>query len=58
MGRIQFAVSVVASAMVTLVGVYLGLTKQGTDSATFGWVLAVLGALFLVTNLVLRDRLR
>jgi hypothetical protein len=58
MGRIQLAVAVLVSAIVTVVGVFLGVTSAGTDTATFGWVLAALGALFLVANLVLRTRLR
>jgi hypothetical protein len=48
----------VASAIVAVVGLVLGLTKAGTDTATFGWVLAVVGAVSLVANVVLRTRLR
>jgi hypothetical protein len=58
MGQGRLGVSVVASAIVAVVGLVLGLTKAGTDLATFGWVLAVVGAVSLVANLALRTRLR
>jgi hypothetical protein len=58
MGRMELAVAVLASAVVTAIGFYLGLTRAGTDAGTFGWVIAVVGGAALVTNLVLRARLR
>lgn len=58
MGRIEFGLSVLASVLVTIAGVVLGLKNPGTDMATFGWVMAVVGAVFLVVNLVVRTRLR
>jgi hypothetical protein len=58
MGRIEFAVAVLASALVTVTGLYLGLTRAGTEAGTFGWVIAVVGGAALIANLVLRTRLR
>jgi hypothetical protein len=57
MGRTQITVSIVASAIVMVFGVYLGLTKTATDAAVFGWILAVVGAVGLVANLFLRSRM-
>ena len=58
MGRSQVTISIVASAIVMVFGIYLGLTKDQTDASVLGWVLAVVGALSLVVNLVLRTRMR
>jgi hypothetical protein len=51
-------VSIVASAIVMIFGVYLGLTRSATDAALLGWILAVVGAVGLVVNLFLRTRMR
>jgi len=58
MGRTQVTVSIVASAIVMILGVYLGLTRSATDAALLGWILAVVGAVGLVVNLFLRTRMR
>jgi amino acid permease len=58
MGRTQVTVSIVASAIVMIFGVYLGLTTSATEASAFGWLLAVVGAVGLVVNLFLRTRLR
>jgi drug/metabolite transporter (DMT)-like permease len=58
MGRSQVTVSVVVSAIVLVLGVYWGLTRAGTDASTIGWVLAIVGAVGLAVNLVLRSRMR
>jgi hypothetical protein len=58
MGRIELAATLVASVLVTAIGLYLGLTEAGTDMGTFGWLIAVVGGAALVTNLFLRSRLR
>ncbi len=51
-------ISIVASAIVLVFGVYLGLTKDAAESATLGWVLAFVGGVSLAVNLVLRTRMR
>jgi drug/metabolite transporter (DMT)-like permease len=58
MGRNQVTISIVASAIVMGFGVYLGLTKDESDAAILGWVLAFVGAVSLAVNLVLRTRMR
>jgi hypothetical protein len=58
MGRIELGAAILASALVTAIGLFLGLTNEGTDAAAFGWLIAVVGAVSLVTNLFLRSRLR
>jgi drug/metabolite transporter (DMT)-like permease len=58
MGRSQVTLSLVASAIITAFGVYLGLTEGDTDASTLGWILAFVGAVSLVVNLVLRTRMR
>jgi uncharacterized membrane protein len=58
MGRSQVTISIVASAIVLVFGVYLGLTKDATEAATLGWVLAFVGGVSLAVNLFLRTRMR
>jgi hypothetical protein len=58
MGRLELGAAVLASLLLTVFGVVMGLTKVGTDAAAFGWFLALIGAISLVTNLVLRARMR
>jgi hypothetical protein len=58
MGRGQVTVSIVASVIVMIFGVYLGLTKSATDASALGWILAVVGAVGLVVNLLVRTRMR
>jgi hypothetical protein len=57
MPRIQATLAVIASALLTIFGVYFGLTKDA-DTAALGWVLAFVGAVGLAVNLVLRARIR
>jgi drug/metabolite transporter (DMT)-like permease len=58
MSRLQATMAMVASALLTIFGVYFGLTEGNSDAATMGWVFAFVGAVGLVVNLVLRTRLR
>jgi len=58
MGRFQMVLAVVASVLLTVTGVWLGLTKEGTDTAVLGWILAFVGAVGLPVNLYLRTRVR
>jgi hypothetical protein len=58
MARIQATLAVIASALLLIIGAYLGLTQGGTDTATLGWLLSFVGAVGLVANLVLRARMR
>ena len=58
MPRIQLTLALIASAIIMVFGVYLGLTKDDTGAAILGWVLGVVGAVGLVANLVLRARMR
>jgi drug/metabolite transporter (DMT)-like permease len=58
MPRIQLTLALIASAIIMVFGVYLGLTKDDTEAAVMGWVLGVVGAVGLVANLVLRARMR
>ena len=55
--RIQVALAVIASALLLILGAWLGLTKEA-DAATLGWLLAGVGAVGLVVNVVLRGRMR
>ncbi len=50
--------AVVASVIVTVLGVGLALTNAGTDVAVFGWLLAAIGALSAVANVLLGMRMR
>jgi hypothetical protein len=58
MGRGQVTASIVASVIVTAFGVYLGLTKDQTNASALGWILAFVGAVGLIVNLILRTRMR
>jgi hypothetical protein len=58
MGRTELGAAVLASLIIAVLGVVMGVTKAGTDAAAFGWFLAFVGAVSLVTNLVLRARTR
>ena len=37
-------------------GLWLGVGQAGTEMASFGWLLVVLGLVFLAVNLYLRRR--
>jgi hypothetical protein len=51
--------AIVVSVLVAVAGLWLALGHDGpTAIVTFGWVLVVLGALFLLANLELRRRSR
>jgi drug/metabolite transporter (DMT)-like permease len=58
MRRSQVTISIVASAIVMVFGVYLALTKDTPDASVLGWVLAFVGAVSLAVNLFLRARMR
>jgi hypothetical protein len=49
---------VVGSAIVLVLGIVIVQKAAGTDLAVFGWLLAVVGALSVVANLVVRARTR
>jgi hypothetical protein len=48
----------VGSAIVLVLGIVIVQKAAGTDLAVFGWLLAVVGALSVVANLVVRARTR
>ncbi len=50
--------AVLASVLVTVLGVGLALSNPDTDVAVFGWVPAFIGALSAVGNLFLLRRRR
>jgi hypothetical protein len=56
--RLQLLLAIVACALLTVIGAWLALTRDGKDAATLGWLLAVIGAVGLVVNLYLRARTR
>ena len=58
MSRLELGVAVVASLIISVIGIVLGVTKAGTDAAAFGWFLALIGAVGVVANLVVRARMR
>jgi hypothetical protein len=58
MGRGQVTISIIASAILLVFGIYLGLTKEASEAATLGWILAFVGGASLAVNLVLRTRMR
>jgi hypothetical protein len=39
-------------------GIWMAITRTGTDLATFGWLLVLVGAVGLVANLVVGMRMR
>jgi uncharacterized membrane protein len=51
-------ISIVASAILLVFGIYLGLTKEASEAATLGWILAFVGGASLAVNLVLRTWMR
>lgn len=57
MSSLQYVVSMVLTAGLVLAGVFLILNAAG-DVAFLGWILLVLGAGFLLLNLVVRHRMR
>jgi hypothetical protein len=57
MGRLEFAVAILISALLAVTGIYFGLTKSGSDASTLGWIFAFVGAGGLAVNLYLRSRL-
>ena len=57
MGRLELGVAVLGSVVIVLIGVGLGLSRAGTDAGAFGWLLALIGALALATNVVLGARM-
>jgi hypothetical protein len=56
--RFGMWVAVIASGLTALAGLNLALSNVGTDIAAFGWLLTVVGTLFVVVNLVLSGRMR
>ena len=49
---------VVGSVIIMVLGRLVGLRTGGTDLATFGWLLVLVGAVSVVANLVLGARMR
>jgi hypothetical protein len=49
-------VAIIISAVITAAGLWMVIGQAGTDMASFGWLLLVVGAASLVVNLVLRGR--
>ncbi len=49
---------VVGSLIVMGLGYWMTVTSAGTDLATFGWLLVLVGAVGVVANLVLGTRMR
>jgi hypothetical protein len=49
---------VVGSLIVMGLGIWMAITRTGTDLATFGWLLVLVGAVGLVANLVVGMRMR
>jgi phage-related protein len=49
-------VAIIVSLVVVGAGLWLGVGQAGTEMASFGWLLAVLGLVFLAVNLYLRRR--
>ena len=55
--RLQANVALLISGVVVALGLFLALSKAGTDAATFGWFLAVIGAVFGIANMFVRTRM-
>ena len=49
---------VVGSLIIMVLGVVIALQAAGTDLATFGWLLVLVGAVGVVANLVVGARMR
>jgi hypothetical protein len=49
---------IVGSLVVMGLGYWMAVTSAGTDLATFGWLLVLVGALGVVTNFVVGTRMR
>jgi hypothetical protein len=49
---------VVGSLVVMGLGYWMTVRSAGTDLATFGWLLVLVGAIGLVANLVVGTRMR
>jgi hypothetical protein len=49
---------VVGSLIVMGLGIWMAITRTGTDMATFGWLLVLVGAVGVVANLVVGTRMR
>jgi hypothetical protein len=55
--QLQANVALVISAVVVALGLFLALSRAGTDVAFFGWFLVVIGVLFGAANVLLRTRM-
>ena len=49
-------VAIIVSLVVVGAGLWLSVGQAGTEMASFGWLLVVLGLVFLAVNLYLRRR--
>jgi hypothetical protein len=49
---------VVGGLILMGLGTWIAVTTTGTDLATFGWLLVLVGALSVVANLVVATRMR
>jgi uncharacterized membrane protein YgdD (TMEM256/DUF423 family) len=48
--------ALVSSALLAVVGLFIGLTQPGTDMAAIGWMFFGVGVLFFAGNLYLYNR--
>lgn len=55
--RLQANVALLISAVVAVLGLFLALSRAGTDVASFGWFLVVIGVLFGAANVLMRTRM-
>jgi hypothetical protein len=49
---------IVGSLIVMGLGTWMTMTASGTDLATFGWLLVLVGALGVVANVMVGNRMR
>jgi hypothetical protein len=55
--QLQANVALIISGVVMALGLFLALSRAGSDVAVFGWFLAVVGAVFGIANLLMRSRM-
>jgi hypothetical protein len=57
-GRIGPGAGIVGGLVLMGLGVWMAVTRTGTDLATFGWLLVLVGAIGVVANLLVGTRMR